>query len=141
MGTVQRATNTPATIPTEMMKGENPAVTSLVGASAAPSQAPAPKPQETPSQCSMRAERRVGEPGALPIALPHCRQQADAYGQSDPRRPEMAIGENCLPQRLFQGDLLRSTATLAALAARRSYVVIDRKSTRLNSSHLVISYA
>src|ERR1039457_1433690 len=120
MGTVQRATNTPATMPTEMMKGENPAVTSLVGASAAPSQAPAPKPQETPSQCSVRAERRVVEPAALPIALPHYRQQADAYGQGRYRKPEMAIGENCLPQRLFQGHLLESTGALLALAARRS---------------------
>src|ERR1039457_528302 len=107
MGTVQRATNTPATMPTEMMKGENPAVTSLWGASA------------PPSQCSVRADRGVVEPGALPIALPHCRQQGDAYGQSDYRRPEMTIGQNCLPQRLFQRDLLRSTATLAALTARR----------------------
>ncbi len=50
VGTVQRATNTPATIPSEMMNGEKPTVTSLVGASAAPSQAPAPSPQVTPSQ-------------------------------------------------------------------------------------------
>jgi hypothetical protein len=32
----------------------------------------------------------------------------------------MAIGEYCLPQRLFQGDLLQSTGALLALAARRS---------------------
>ena len=35
VGTVQRATNAPITMPMEMMKGENPAFTSLVGASAA----------------------------------------------------------------------------------------------------------
>src|ERR1035438_8096375 len=109
MGTVERATNTPATMPSEMIKGENPAVTSLVGASAAPrrapGEAPAPKPQETPSQCSERAESCVVESGAFAIALPHCRQQADAYDKNHYRQPEMAIGENCLPQRLFQRDL------------------------------------
>src|ERR1019366_2022456 len=105
MGTVQRATNTPATMPNEMIKGGNPAVTSLVGGSAAPSQAPAPKPQETPSECSERAESCVVESGAFAIALPHCRQQADAYDKNHYRQPEMAIGENCLPQRLFQRDL------------------------------------
>src|ERR1022692_2259518 len=93
MGTVQRATNTPATMPSEMINGENPAVTSLVGASAAP------------SQCSERAESCVVESGAFAIALPHCRQQTDADDKNHYRQPEMAIGENCLPQRLFQRDL------------------------------------
>ena len=50
-GSVQRATKTPATIPSEIRKGENPAVTSLVGASAAPNHAPAAKPHATPRPC------------------------------------------------------------------------------------------
>ena len=57
-GTLQRARNTPATISNEMTTGEIPSVTSLAGASAAPSHAPAPKPQRMPSDCSCR--RRSG---------------------------------------------------------------------------------
>src|SRR5580658_2186872 len=49
---VHRAVNTPATMKSEMAKGEYPAVTSLVGASAAPSQTPAVSPQITPRPCS-----------------------------------------------------------------------------------------
>ena len=57
MGTVQRATNTPATMPSEIIKGEKPSVTSLVGASAAPSHAPAASPHITPSLCRERDDR------------------------------------------------------------------------------------
>ncbi len=60
VGTVQRATNAPITMPMEMMKGENPALTSLVGASALPSQTAAASPQKTPSLCRERVDR----PGA-----------------------------------------------------------------------------
>src|SRR6516165_6240164 len=49
VGNVQRATNTPATMESEIKKGENPAVTNLVGASAPASQVAAPSPQQTPS--------------------------------------------------------------------------------------------
>ena len=49
---VQRATKTPATMPSEITNGENPAVTSLVGASAAASQEAAASPQTTPRVCS-----------------------------------------------------------------------------------------
>ena len=48
-GTLQRAKNTPTTIMSEITRGEMPAVTSLVGASAAPSHAPAAIPHKTPS--------------------------------------------------------------------------------------------
>jgi hypothetical protein len=50
-GTVHRATNTPATIPSETRNGEKPAVTSLVGASAAANHEAAANPQITPSAC------------------------------------------------------------------------------------------
>ena len=62
MGTVQRATNTPATMPSEIRKGEKPTVTSFVGASAAPSHAPAPSPHATPSRWREREERLVIAP-------------------------------------------------------------------------------
>ena len=64
VGTVQRATKAPITMPMEMMKGENPALTSLVGASALPSQTAAASPQKTPSLCRERVDR----PGA-PLEL------------------------------------------------------------------------
>src|SRR3954451_6085312 len=55
VGIVQRARNTPTTIASETTMGETPIVTSLVGASAAPSQAPAVKPHSTPSPCGVRS--------------------------------------------------------------------------------------
>src|SRR5579884_1721342 len=53
VGKVQRAVNTPATIHREIANGERPVLTSLVGASAAPSHTPAPSPQRTPSPCRL----------------------------------------------------------------------------------------
>src|SRR5256885_10735796 len=54
-----------------------------------------------------------------PVAEPRRRREADAEGRPDPSR--------------------RRQAALHPRAARRRR--LDRKSTRLNSSHLVISYA
>src|SRR5260370_36181123 len=51
-GRLQRARKTPMTMISEMTIGEMPMETSLVGASAAPSQAPAAKPERMPSSCS-----------------------------------------------------------------------------------------
>src|ERR1700674_4956946 len=55
---LQRARKTPVTMMSEMTRGETPIETSLVGASAAPSQAPAVKPERMPTSCSLR-ERDV----------------------------------------------------------------------------------
>src|SRR3989442_6057363 len=52
VGSVHRATNTPVTMQSEIKNGESPTVTSLVGASAAPSHAPAANPESTPSEWS-----------------------------------------------------------------------------------------
>src|SRR5260370_35682220 len=52
VGQVQRAVKTPATMHNEIANGENPELTSFVGASAAPSHTPAVKPQITPKLCS-----------------------------------------------------------------------------------------
>src|SRR5215470_7637576 len=54
-GTLQRARKTPSTITSETTIGERPMVTSLVGASAAPSHAPAVKPERMPMSWSLRA--------------------------------------------------------------------------------------
>src|SRR5438876_313868 len=45
---------TPTTMTSEMTIGERPSVTSLVGASAAPSQAPAVSPEKIPRSCRER---------------------------------------------------------------------------------------
>src|ERR1041385_6727525 len=56
-GTLQRARKTPHTMISEMVIGEIPGLTSLMGASAPPSHAPAAKPQKIPNACRLR--RRV----------------------------------------------------------------------------------
>jgi hypothetical protein len=48
-GKVQRARNTPITMPSEITTGDSPSVTSFVGASAAPSHAPAVSPHSIPT--------------------------------------------------------------------------------------------
>src|ERR1017187_1206415 len=115
MGTVQRATNTPATMPSEMTKGEKPMVTNLVGASAAPSQAPAANPQTTPSLCRERDDRPL-ESVELPLTnSPQHHQQGRSQNQYGHRHPEMDVGEYGDQRRLFQG--LTSGAQRAAPAA------------------------
>ena len=51
-GKLHRAMNTPITMMSEMTIGDTPRETSLVGASAVPSQAPAVNPQSTPNAWS-----------------------------------------------------------------------------------------
>ena len=102
VGTVQRATNAPITIPMEMMKGENPAFTSLVGASALPSQTAADSPQNTPSLCSEIVDR-----AAIPlwlIASPQRHQQCGSQNQHDHRHPQMHVGQDGHPARSFQAS-------------------------------------
>src|SRR6266478_8499290 len=53
-GRLQRARKTPTTMTREMTIGERPRVTSLVGASAAPSHAPAVSPEKMPRSCRER---------------------------------------------------------------------------------------
>src|SRR5579859_5026704 len=83
VGKVQRAVKTPATMQSEMAKGEKPASTSLVGASAAPSQTPAARPHSTPRPCSEAAEPRSA-------AMDH-HQQEHAAGQHQRRNPELNV--------------------------------------------------
>src|SRR5450631_292362 len=61
-GTLQRARKTPMTMMREIVMGEMSGLTSLMGASAPPSQAPAAKPQKMPKACRLR--RRVACIGA-----------------------------------------------------------------------------
>src|SRR5580698_4963 len=107
VGTVQRATNAPITMPIEMMNGEKPSFTSFVGASALPSHTAAARPQKTPSWCSDmvdRADPPVAAAVAAPLAffvrfeltgaLPQGHQQRGSQNQHHHRHPEMQIGEN-----------------------------------------------
>ncbi len=70
VGNVHRAVKTPATMQSEMAKGEKPALTSLVGASAAPSQTPAARPQTTPSVCNESVLLRTAGVVAVLIVCP-----------------------------------------------------------------------
>src|SRR5579863_1516696 len=60
-GTLQRARKTPSTMMSETVIGEMLGLTSLIGASAPPSQAPAANPQKMPRVCRLR--RRVASTG------------------------------------------------------------------------------
>src|ERR1035437_3981136 len=99
MGTVQRATKAPITMPMERMKGANaasssPVFTSLVGASALPSQTAAASPQNTPSLCRERVDR----PGVpLEFSLTHSpqgHQEGGTENQHTDGHPKMRVGED-----------------------------------------------
>jgi hypothetical protein len=57
------------TMLSEINTGDNPSVTSFVGASAAPSHAPAVIPQSMPTPCSVRSRRGSIATGAETLAL------------------------------------------------------------------------
>src|ERR1700758_1615799 len=86
-GTLHRARNTPQTITSETVMGEISGFTSLMGASAPPSQAPAAKPQNMPRACRLR--RRVGSTGTTEVA--DCALTCEEFNGVYPegrRRPE-----------------------------------------------------
>ena len=97
VGTVQRATKAPITMPIEMMKGENPAFTSLVGASALPSQTAAASPQNTPSLCNEIVDRTPAAAVLWLIASPQRHQQCGSQNQHDHRHPQMHVGQDIHP--------------------------------------------
>src|SRR2546423_1921200 len=66
-GKLQRARKTPMTMISEITMGDTPMETSLVGASAAPSQAPAVNPERMPSVCSFRERERSLAGTATPV--------------------------------------------------------------------------
>src|ERR1035438_6629097 len=70
-GTLQRARKTPSTMMKETVIGEMSGLTSLMGASAPPSQAPAAKPQKMPRACRLRRGAWAGVfAGATAWAVP-----------------------------------------------------------------------
>src|ERR1039458_8119650 len=111
VGTVQRATNAPITMPMEMRNGENPAFTSLVGASAVPSQTAAASPQKTPSLCRERVDR---PPAGAKISLknsPQRHKKGHSQDQHNNRNPEMHVSED--------GNNARSFHALTSSQRRR----------------------
>src|SRR5262245_23666512 len=82
-GRLQRARNTPSTIISEIATGGMPSVTSLVGASAAPSHAPAVTPERTPT--AWRRERRAASTRATAAARRRRRTRRAGSRSGDPR--------------------------------------------------------
>src|SRR5258707_9082398 len=82
-------------MPSEIRKGENPAVTNLVGASAAPNHAPAAKPHATPRPCREALDNLVftASTGCAAISLGKKNQQDDAENQYGDGNPEVAVGQ------------------------------------------------
>src|SRR6185437_9455188 len=93
------AVNTPATMQSEIANGENPALTSFVGASAAPSHTPAANPQITPSPCSesrlfSMLRTAVAMQAPLPPGLMQHVKEHDARDQYEERHQKVAVGQN-----------------------------------------------
>src|SRR6185436_16905769 len=116
-GIVQRARKTPITMLSEISTGDNPRVTSLVGASAAPSHAPAVTPHSMPTLWSVRS-RRGSKPrpttesrGAGPFG--ELKKSTAARGvPRSARRPEPRTADRAAPDSAsypsyrFRGSLL-----------------------------------
>src|SRR5215469_15745940 len=94
VGSVQRVTNAPITIPMEMSNGENPSVTSLVGASALPSQTAADSAQITPSLCKEMVDRTGATARRSRIGSPQTHQKGNAEYQHDNRHPQVQVGKD-----------------------------------------------
>src|SRR5580700_3204263 len=67
-GTLQRARKTPQTMMRETVIGETFGLTSLIGASAPPSQAPAANPQRIPIVCKLRSRSADVELSEVEVA-------------------------------------------------------------------------
>ena len=127
-----RAVKTPATMQSEIAKGEKPAVTSFVGASAAPSHSPAAMPQITPSMCGDVVMPRAAallcagwlvmrcRPRLLVAARMQQHEQQNAKRQHQRWNPELHIGQD------GTHCLLRSGARGASLRHGNSYGVSQR---------------
>src|SRR5579863_6614444 len=94
---LQRARKTPATMMSETVIGEIPALTILIGASAPPSHAPAANPQNTPSACKVR--RRPACIGvcttveSIPVSA-ELSQEDQARQKHNQRNPELQVAHN-----------------------------------------------
>src|SRR5579862_8313722 len=82
-GTLQRARKTPSTMMSEIVIGEMLGLTSLMGASAPPSQAPAANPQKMPRACRLR--RRVASTGLCTEGTSDLTVLEEAFNGAYPR--------------------------------------------------------
>src|ERR1041384_4044764 len=136
-GTLQRAVNTPSTIIKEITTGEMPRVTSLVGASAAPSHAPAANPESMPTRCSRRSRTgsssvmrsRPARRGRLPGRRRESRtarlraERASGTCRALPRPVRQPSGIALLRQHAF-GEI-HALRQLAQLALHRVHLFDD----------------
>jgi len=97
-GTLQRARKTPTTMISEITMGERPMETSLVGASAAPSQAPAVKPERTPRSLEFAGARGVWRGGwrgsGWHVGLVNRVQKEQATDEHGDGNPEMDVAQD-----------------------------------------------
>src|SRR5208337_2157677 len=91
-GTLQRARKTPQTMMSETVIGEMSGLTSLMGASAPPSQAPAAKPQKMPSACRLRRRVACMVLGAA-VACPLAGEEFNGADPGAEARPGERIAE------------------------------------------------
>src|SRR5918998_4372729 len=87
-GRLQRARKTPTTIASDTTTGERPIVTSLVGASAAPSHAPAASPQKIPTAWRLRSRAASVTRSRDPA------QDEQPADQHRDRHPELHVAED-----------------------------------------------
>jgi hypothetical protein len=87
-----------------MMKGENPAFTSLVGASALPSHTAADSPQNTPNLCNEIVDRAAAVAAGWLIVSPQRHQQCGSQNQHDHGHPQMHVGQDGHPARSLQAS-------------------------------------
>jgi hypothetical protein len=77
-----------------MTNGENPAFTSLVGASAVPSQTAAANPQKTPSLCNESVDRPLAPVKLSLTKSPQGHKEGYSKNQDSDGHPKMHVGKD-----------------------------------------------
>src|ERR1700722_16021667 len=128
-GTPQRARKTPNTRMSETVRGEMSGFTSLMGASAPPSQAPAAKPQKMPSAC--RERRRVPCMGLGTMDATVCTLAGDDFngacpGARDRQRGRSAESRNGRRWRWRETDSVERSVRLGVTSPPQTDLLDDR---------------
>src|SRR5260221_5200443 len=95
------------------------------------------KPRNNADECHCAETRRDGAFRAICFVAPLAR--GACHGRRVASRISSRKASVAATRDLFRGSLIANTSRVAATEAFRDE--IDRKSTRLNSSHTVMSYA
>src|SRR2546426_8103799 len=84
----------------------------------------------------------IGQRFVLPLQLEHVARNAQPAGEPDCRRRDVFLTRTDAPSvRSFRIDYIANVRVMSHGERHLPVRTGDRKSTRLNSSHLVISYA